>query len=209
MSHRYSPPPKEAQLSKTVRREKGEHWEYFLKEKILRAFLFPVKKIEGSRTLVRGTRMQLLQGQRFHRQSCPWPRAAPVSIAWLFRQLAKIKASLQPCFSTWRNKKWLTVNHSFFIWKKMPFTCLIILIPFLERPHLHTHLVLSLPFLHLFTAVKSWDYVEITKQAYRSERYTSPVTRQHSKPLYLDLLCQFIKLADIHFIPASQQLKTI
>lgn len=80
-----------------------------------------MKKVEGSQTLVRGTRTQLLQGQRFHRQSCPWPRAAPVSIAWLFRQLAKIKASLQPFLSTWRNKKWLTVNHNFFIWKKNAF----------------------------------------------------------------------------------------
>lgn len=42
-----------------MRREK-ENTEYFLKDKILRAFLFPVKKVEGSQILVGGTRTQLL-----------------------------------------------------------------------------------------------------------------------------------------------------
>lgn len=63
--------------------EKGkrEHQEYFLKEKILRVFLFPVKKVEGSRMLVRGTRTQLLQGRQSRGRRCPWPRATPASSA--------------------------------------------------------------------------------------------------------------------------------
>lgn len=60
---------------------KGEHWEYFLKEKILRVFLFPVKKVEGSRILVRGTRTQLLQSRQFGGWRCSWPRATPACSA--------------------------------------------------------------------------------------------------------------------------------
>lgn len=45
---------------RSLEKGKGEHWDYFLKEKILRVFLFPVKKVEGSQILVRGTRTQLL-----------------------------------------------------------------------------------------------------------------------------------------------------
>lgn len=57
---------------------KGEHWEYFPKEKILGAFLFPVKKVEGSRILAEGTRTQLLQGRQFGGQRCPEPLLPPV-----------------------------------------------------------------------------------------------------------------------------------
>ncbi|CAN8184137.1 unnamed protein product [Coccothraustes coccothraustes] len=68
---------------RNLEKGKGEHWEYFLKEKIfLRAFLFPVKKVEGSRILVEGTRMQLLQGRQFSGQRSaalgPEPLLPPV-----------------------------------------------------------------------------------------------------------------------------------
>lgn len=79
MSKRCSVPPQEAQPSEISRR--GEHWEYFLREQILRAFVFPVKKVEGTRILVGGTRTQLLHGRQFGGRRCSWPRATPASSA--------------------------------------------------------------------------------------------------------------------------------